>query len=89
MSEDYWDGYHTGRSDKLDELAPAFEILKQRIVALEKVAEKYYELLYEVIDVIPYENRHETALRYLKERESNQGKENQCSAAGYLGEGNE
>jgi hypothetical protein len=38
---------------------------------------KYQELLYEVVNVHPNESRHETALRYIRERETPQ---NEASA---------
>ena len=43
--------------------------LVERIAALEEVKKKYQELLYCVENKFPEETRHETAKRYIMERE--------------------
>ena len=59
----------------------AEKILKARIRSLEVVEEKYQELLYQVACKFPNETRHETALRYLKERETPAMTADQCCEA--------
>lgn len=51
-----------------------------QIDVLVAVVDKYHELLYQVSCKFPNETRHETALRYLKERESPAITADQCAA---------
>ncbi len=72
---------------ELDDITVAHEALAEivdlrlRIAELEAVAEKYRELLYQVACKFPNETRHETALRYLKERETPAMTADQCCEA--------
>ena len=58
-----------------------YQEAKDRIAELEVVEEKYRELLYQVSCKFPNETRHETALRYLKERETPAMTADQCCEA--------
>jgi hypothetical protein len=49
-----------------DENAPVKKVKCKELADIEK---KYYELIYAVANKYPNESRHETALRYIKERE--------------------
>jgi len=46
----------------------------------EELEKKYYELIYAVATKHPNESRHETALRYIREREEHAGSGSQVEA---------
>ena len=48
----------------------ALDIVSERLKGLEKISKLYYELLFQVSKIYPGETRHETARRYLRDRET-------------------
>ena len=49
------------------------DLLRRLEAENKELKDKYYELLYAVEQKFPGETRHETALRYIRQREENKG----------------
>jgi hypothetical protein len=55
---------------ELKKLESRFESMTRLIAEMAEIESKYMELLYAVASKFPGESRHQTALRYIRERET-------------------